>query len=330
MRLPGGGRMSGKLFLKRLYQEYENDAVADSAGALSYYFVYSLFPFLFFLVTLTAYLPWIRQSVGTALDRLRDLMPAQAMSIVEQHIKGLVARPRPHLLTVGLAVAIYSGSRGVDAIRKALNLAYDVKESRPFWQTELIALGMTAGGAFLLLVGVAALAAGGDIGLWAARHLDIAKEYVLLWSWLRWPITAFIVMLAAALAYYVLPDVKQEFKFITPGSVFGTLIWLLASWGFGQYVSHFGSYNVTYGSIGGVVILLTWFYISGFVFLMGGEANAIIEHHSAEGKASGARAPDQAPPPPEERPSAMPVGAAKSAEAASRSRGGSSPSQHPH
>jgi membrane protein len=104
--------------------------------------------------------------------------------------------------------------------------------------------------------------------------------------------------LAAALSYYLLPDVRQKFKFITPGSVIGTLVWLLASWSFATYVSHFGSYDVTYGSIGGVIVLLTWFYITGFILLMGGEMNAIIEDASPDGKASGARAPDQVAPPP--------------------------------
>jgi len=146
-----------------------------------------------------------------------------------------------------------------------------------------------------------------------------------MWRWMRWPVTALVIMLCAALAYWLLPDVKQKFKFITPGSVIGTLMWLISTWGFAQYVAHFGSYNVTYGSIGGVIVLMTWFYISGFIFLIGGEINAIIEAASPEGKASGARAPGQAPPPRSERPSAVPTGAADSAAAAARSKGGIPP-----
>jgi membrane protein len=132
-------------------------------------------------------------------------------------------------------------------------------------------------------------------------------------------------MSCAALAYYFLPDVKQEFKFITPGSIVGTACWLAATWGFSTYVSHFGNYNITYGSIGGVIILMTWFYITGFIFLMGGEINAILEHASADGKQSGARAEGERPPPPSQRPSAMPVGAADSVGAAQRSPGGVTP-----
>jgi len=322
LRFPGGARMRLRTFLKRLYEEYENDAVADSAAALAYYFVFSLFPFLFFLATLTAFIPYIRRSVDTIMERAHAILPAQAVGLIDTHLRGLVETTRPRLLTVGLLATLYSASRGVDALRKTLNLAYDVKESRKWWHTELVAFGMTIGGALLTLVAITAVTAGGSAGFWLAEKVGIAHQYVIVWSWLRWPVTALAIMFCAALAYYVLPDVKQQFKFITPGSVIGTLVWLLGTWGFSVYAGNFGSYNVTYGSIGGVIVLLTWFYISGFIFLMGGEMNAIIEHASPDGKDSGARAPGEAAPAPSERPSAVPAGAADSAAAAARSKGG--------
>ena len=314
-------------FLRRVYQRYENNTVSDTAAALSYYFVFSLFPFLFFLATLTAYLP-LGHSIDTLLDRLRPVLPAQAMGVIDEHLRALVSRPRPKLLTIGIFVTLYSASRGVDAVRKGLNLAYDVKESRPFWHTEALAFGMTLAGAAFALLGVAALVAGGDAGFWAARHLGLGTAYLFAWHWLRWPVTAALIMLVAAFNYYVLPDVKQRFKYITPGSIGGTLVWLLGTWGFSEYAGHFGTYNVTYGSIGGVIVLMTWLFISGFIFAMGGEVNAILEHASREGKAAGARAEGQTPPPPEERPSAMPPGAAANQHAAERSAGGDEARPH--
>ena len=319
------GRLSWKDFLKKVYREYNHDNVSDTAAVLGYYFVYSLFPFLFFLATLAAYVPHVQVSMDTLLARAHALMPSMAMNIIEKNVRALVAHPRPHLLTVGLAGTLYSASRGVDAVRRALNLAYDVKESRPFWETELLAFGMTISCAALVLFGIAALIAGGDIGLWAAGKLDIARAYVVVWSWLRWPVTALLITSCAALVYYLLPDVEQEFKFITPGSVLGTLVWLLSTWGFSQYAGHFGSYNVTFGSIGGVVLLMTWFYLTAFIFIMGGEINAILEAASEEGKASGARTPGEAPQPPAQRPSAMPPGAAKRADVAAETAGGAAP-----
>ncbi|MEP6652636.1 MAG: YihY/virulence factor BrkB family protein [Myxococcales bacterium] len=321
MRTPGGGSIPLKVLFKRLYEEYENDAVSDSAAALGYYFLFSLFPFLFFLATLTAYLP-LGNSVDTLMARLRTMLPTQAMGLIDDHVHALVSRPRAGLLTFGLAITVYSASRGVDALRKAMNLAYDVKETRPFWRTELLAIGMTVGGAIAGVLAITALVAGGYAGFWLAGWMGITSEYVFVWTWLRWPVTAAVIMLAGAINYYVLPDVQQKIKFITPGSVAATLIWLLTTWGFGQYVSHFGSYNVTYGSIGGVIVLMTWFYMSGFIFLMGGEVNAILEQASPEGKRTGARSEGQRPAPPEERPSAMPAGAAGLASVAERSPGG--------
>jgi membrane protein len=139
---------------------------------------------------------------------------------------------------------------------------------------------MTVGGALLLLIGVTAMVAGGDAGLWVASKMHAAKPYVIVWGWLRWPVTAAVIMLAAALSYHLLPAVKQKWRFVSVGSLLGTAAWLIASWGFAQYVAHFGRYNVMYGSIGGVIVLMTWFYITGFLFLMGGEANAILEREA--------------------------------------------------
>jgi membrane protein len=321
VKTPGAGTISFKVFLRRIYVKYENDAVSDSAAALAYYFVFSLFPFLVVLATLTAYLP-LRNTVDTLLDRMRTIVPSQAMGLIDEHVHGLIARTRPSLLTFGILITVYAASRGVDALRKGLNLAYDVKESRPFWRTELLAIGMTIGGALVSMMAVALLIAGGYAGFWVARAIGVGPEYVFVWKWLRWPVTTAVMMLAGAINYYVLPDVRQKFRYITPGSVVATLIWLATTLGFGQYVVHFGSYNVTYGSIGGVIILMTWFYISGFIFLMGGEMNAILENASLNGKKSGARSEGTAAPPSSERPSAMPVGAASQASVAERSMGG--------
>ena len=324
------GRLGWRDFLKEVYREYNHDNVSDTAAILGYYFVYSLFPFLFFLATLAAYIPHVRVSVETLLARGHALLPALAMNVIEKNLRALVGHPRPRLLTVGLAGTLYSASRGVDAVRKALNLAYDVKESRPFWKTELLAFGMTVGSAALILFGIAGLIAGGDFGLWAAGKLDIAPVYVFAWRWLRWPVTALLIMSCAAIGYYVLPDVEQEFRFITPGSVVGTLAWLLGTWGFSQYASRFSSYNVTFGSIGGVVLLITWFYITGFIFLMGGEINATWRPPPTKEKPRARAPPARRPRRPHSLvPSAMPPGAAKRADVAAETAGGAAPPPAP-
>jgi membrane protein len=311
--------MPALVLLKKLGKRVMDNAVTDRAATLAYYFVFALFPFLFTLVTLAAYLP-VQNAIEQLMARIDPLMPEDAMRIIDDQLNALTTRQRPHLLTFGLFLALWSASRGVDALRTALNLSYDVKESRPWWKVQLLAIGVTIATSLLMLLSIAGLALGSSVGLWLAAKLHVDQFWAFLWGWLRWPITAGGVMLVLALLYYFLPDVKQEWRYITPGSVLGTLLWLLMTWGFSVYAENFGSYDKTYGAIGGMIVLLTWFYISGFVFILGGEVNALLEHASAGGKVAGARAAGEAPAPAEERPSMAAPGAAKSAETAARTR----------
>ena len=317
MGLPRLKYLTWREFGRRFWKEIEEDTVTDVAAQLSYYFIFSLFPFLFFLVTLVAYLPFAPGAVDAMMDRIRPLVPGDALGVLSQHLTSLVGETRPKLLTVGLLVALWSSSRGVDALRKALNLAYDVPESRPYWKTQGLALVVTLAGTLLIPLSFAILLLGGRVGAWVADKLALIDEFHLVWSWLRWPFTAGLVMLMLSLCYYLLPDVRQRFKYITPGSTLGTLAWLGSTWGFTQYVEHFGKYDVTYGSIGGVVVLMLWLYISGLIFILGGELNAILEHASVKGKAKGAR--DFGQPAPLEPPLKTP-GAAKSAASAQKTR----------
>jgi len=319
MVIPGIKGMSLGQFFKILYQHFEDHALPDRAAQLSYYFVFAMFPFLFFLVTLSAYLP-VQVAIEALFERASELMPSEALDLIKGQVDSLAHKARPRFVTGGFVVALWSASRGVDAIRTALNLAYDVKESRSYWKVQGIALLMTVAGAVLILVSVTLIALGGKLGFWVAEQLDYGNEYLFIWAVLRWPVTALLIMLVLALTYYLLPDVEQEFKFITPGSMVGTILWLLATWGFTFYAEHFGNYNVAYGSLGGMTVLLTWLFIGGLIFVLGGEMNAIIEQASAEGKDVGARSAGEPSPPPSERASAAPPGAAKTASSARRSR----------
>jgi membrane protein len=267
----GFSRLPLKLFAKKIFRRIIDNAVSDRAALLD------------------------------LVARMAPFVPADALGLVKGHLDDLLHNQHPHLLTLGFAVALWSASRGVDSLRGALNLSYDVKESRPFWKTNGIALGITILTSVLMLLSFAGFALG------------------TAWAWVRWPVVAAMIMTVEALLYYYLPDVDQEFRFITPGSIIGTVLWLLSTWGFTQYVQHFGNYNATYGSIGGVIVLMTWLWISGLIFVLGGEMNALLEHESPEGKAKGARAAGETPPPGAERPRASAPGVVDSADAAERS-----------
>lgn len=311
--------ISKRRLLKHLLREIKNDSITDTAAQLSYYFLFALFPFLFVVVTLAAFLP-MEGAIESLMERLAWVMPADAYELIGGHLQSLFGETRPRLLTIGVLVTIWTASRGVDALRKGLNLAYDVPESRPIWHTQLLAIATTLAGAVLIPVAFTTFVLGGKLGEWLADRVGVAQQFMTVWSFLRWPFTSAVVMLAAALIYYLLPDVKQRFRYITPGSVCATGLWLLSTWGFTQYVEHFGRFNVTHGSIGGVIVLLIWLYLTGLVFLVGGEINAVVEHESHAGKKRGARAEGEEPLPVEERPSAAPPAASRSSTAAEKSR----------
>lgn len=281
MRLPGKG-MSWKEFGKGLKDEVSKDQVTDIAATVTYYGVLSLFPFVLFLVALASVIiaPSDAERIVQELGRVA---PGPVTQIIGDRIRELGAQQNVTLVGFGAIAAIWAASGGVTALMRALNTAYDVKEGRPFWKVRGIAILMTLiSGALGIVAALVAIAAapiadaiGGPLG--AAI------------TWLRLPVAGLVMMLLWAIVYYVLPDVEQRFRFITPGSVFGVIVWVLASWGFSRYVSSFGSYDKTYGPLAGVIVLLLWMWISSLVLLVGAEANALIEHRSAEGKRQGAK-----------------------------------------
>ena len=260
---------------RRLYQKYALDAVATSGAALSYYFVFSLFPFLLFVVALIAYLP-LETPVQEFIARLRLVVPAPAMSLVEGQVRDLITHERPHLVTLGLLGSFWSASRGVDALRQALNLAHAVKESRPPWKREVACWAVTLSGAVLLVLAAGALVAGGRLGVTLGGKLGIGAGFASAMRWLRWPVLGLTFMTTTGLAYRFLPAVKVRLRSVAPGAAVSGFSWVLMTWLFGEYLAAFGKYHVTYGTLGGLMMLLTWLYLSGVTTLAGGELNAAL------------------------------------------------------
>ncbi|ABS27206.1 YihY/virulence factor BrkB family protein [Anaeromyxobacter sp. Fw109-5] len=274
--------MSWKEFGKGLKEELSKDQVTDIAATVTYYGVLSLFPFVLFLVALASVV--IEPSDAERMvEELGQVAPGAVTQIIGDRIRQLGAEQNVSLLGFGAVAALWAASGGVTAVMRALNTAYDVKEGRPFWKVRGIAILMTLlAGALGLIAALVAIAA-------APLAEAIGGPLGTAITWLRLPVAGLVMMLLWALVYYVLPDVEQRFRFITPGSVFGVLVWVLASWGFSRYVTSFGSYDKTYGSLAGVIVLLLWMWITSLVLLVGAEVNAFIEHRSVEGKRQGAK-----------------------------------------
>jgi membrane protein len=283
MVLPGKG-MGWKEFFKALKDEYARDKVGDVAGSLTFFGVLALFPFLIFLVSLASVIidPARAQVL---IEELAQVAPREVVSILGQRLEALAVSNSVGLLTAGAVGAIWIASGGVVSLMRALNTAYGVEETRPFWKVRGVAVLSTLAAA-LLSIAAAVLAVVTPV---IANKLG--GPFPTLVTWLRLPLAGVMMMFLWALLYYALPNVKQSFKFITPGSVVGVIIWVLASWGFSQYVANFGKYDANYGALGGVIVLLMWMWITAQVILLGAEINAILEHRSPEGKSPGEKVP---------------------------------------
>jgi membrane protein len=284
-RIPGLRGLGPFQVLKLTVHDFIKDDMPTYASALAYQVLFSVFPFIIFLVALLGFLhvpqffEWLRHQAELFL-------PQQAMQQVNQVINQL-QRPQGGLLSFGVVVALWSASSAVRATMNALNRAYDVAEGRPAWKLYPLSILYTIALALMMIVAAGMFVLGPEVVQWIAQQLGLEQILVLVWTWIRWPIVVLLLTLAAATVYYVAPDVEQEFRFITPGAMLSVVVWLLASVGFDHYVRSFADYNKTYGSIGAIVVLLFYFFLTAAVMLFGAEMNAVIEHHAPGGKSPG-------------------------------------------
>ena len=275
----------------RTVTEFIDDEMSTYASALAYQMLFSLFPFILFLIALIGFLhlpdffSWLRLQSELVL-------PPQALEQVNPVIDQL-QQSKGGLLSVGIVIALWTASAGVRLMMSAMNAAYDVVEGRPAWKRVPLSIFYTVGVAGMLLIAAALMVLGPQVMSWIAAQVGLEYFIVTLWTIARWPVIVILLMVAVALIYYVMPDVKQEFRFITPGSVLAVVVWIIASLGFGLYVKEFANYNAMYGSIGAIIVLLLYFYISSAVLLLGAEMNAVIEHMSKEGKDPGEKVPGE-------------------------------------
>ena len=278
------GGLSMTELIKRVAKSIYADNVIGRAAQLAYYFLFALFPFLLFLTTLLGFLPLAMDEI---MGLLADLMPPELISLVQDNVRTLVVQQRGELMFFGILTALWTTSSAVTAIMNNLNHSYGVEEGRPLWKVWGIALLLVLGLSGLLMASIALLIFGPQIGGLLAHYVGLGAAFEIIWNFVRWPIILAFLIFAMANIYYFAPDVEQNWKWITPGSVFAILAWILVSLGFSYYVSQFGSYNKIYGSIGTFIVLMTWMYLMGFVILVGGTINAKIEHAAQLGKDPG-------------------------------------------
>jgi membrane protein len=278
--------------LKRTYEETLADDVFNLAAQQAYYFFFALFPALLALLSIASFFP-IENLTGEITTYLQRVAPKDVTDIVTQQIIKIGQSNAGGILTIAFVFTLWSSSSAVLAMCSTLNAAYDITEGRPWWKVRLTAIGLTIGLALFILVSMTLVVAGPALAEKVAEAMRLGPVFTWTWKILQWPLVFTFVATAIALVYYFAPDAEQDWMWITPGSVLATMLWIVVSLAFRFYVSNFASYNETYGAIGGVMVLLLWFYVSGIALLIGAELNAEIEHASPYGKDVGEKVPGE-------------------------------------
>jgi membrane protein len=281
-----------EIWRRTLYEAFWKDNCLAMAAQLAYYFFFALFPALLFILALASYFP-LTTLIDDLFRTMGGFMPPEALQLITDQIIKISDAEHTGLLTLGMPLAVSSSSAAMVAIIDTLNNAYDVEEGRPWWKVRVTAILLTVGVAIFILVSFALVLIGPTLATRLAESMNLGAAFEWTWKIVQWPVLFALASLGIALIYYFAPDVEQEWIWLTPGSIFATTLWLAASLGFKYYVANWGNYTESYGLIGAVMVLLSWFYISGLVILVGAEMNAEIEHASPRGKDPGEKVAGQ-------------------------------------
>ncbi|HEX6030756.1 MAG TPA: YihY/virulence factor BrkB family protein [Tepidiformaceae bacterium] len=265
---------------KGVIRESLADDVTGMAAELSYRFFLAVFPFAIMIAALSGFAADalnVENPAQRIVDQFSEQLPQDTTAVLQRQMDAVFSSRNVSLLSIGLIGAVWASAGGISALIKALDRAYDVPETRPWWRKTVLSVGLTmTAGLFV----VAAFLAVVTIGVWGkdiADSLGAAGVYDWVVRIGRWVVPVLLVMVAVAILYWAAPNIDQKFRFVSPGSVLFTVAWAVGTWAFSLYVGNFGSYNATYGALGGVVVLLLWFYLTSIMLLVGAELNALID-----------------------------------------------------
>ncbi|ENR7986540.1 TPA_asm: YihY family inner membrane protein [Listeria monocytogenes] len=247
--------------------------VSGNAAQLAYYMLFSIFPMLLIAATLLAYLHIDKDSV---FNMIKEFAPDQIMDFLEENLNNLLTQKNGGLLSIGIIATLWSASNGMNAVMKSLNKAYGVTNKRNYVVQRLLSMFFTL--AMLATVGATLLLLvfGQQIGMFLINHLNFSEDFLSFWNNLRWTVTLIVIFVVFTFLYWVAPNRRSTLISVLPGALFSTIGWIVASLGFAYYVNNFGNYSATYGSIGVIIILMLWFYLTGIILMIGGELNATL------------------------------------------------------
>ncbi|MFY9978958.1 MAG: YihY/virulence factor BrkB family protein [Candidatus Sulfotelmatobacter sp.] len=262
-----------KQSVKNAIQNVQEHHTIQVSAALSYYFFLALFPVLIVLSILLSWFP-VPNLFNWVLDSMARVLPAQTMNTVNSVLHGILTAHRGTWFSVGLLGMLWVASAAFDALIEALNIAYNIKDNRPFWKTRLLAFGLGAICGILFLVGLLVVIVGPRFGDWLAAELGVPRVLAALWGPAHWMIAVAFTVLAVELLYFLAPCETPEFLETLPGAIITVGAWLGLSELLGVYFGHFANYSRVYGTLGGFIIFMNWLQWTSFAFLLGAEMNA--------------------------------------------------------
>ncbi|PLR81211.1 ribonuclease [Bacillus canaveralius] len=266
-------------FVKKLGKEIKDDRVTGLAAEQAYYYMLSIFPMIILLLSL---LPYLSIDPEEAIGFMQTVMPGETANVFQENIVEIISKPNGGLLTFGIVGTIWSASNGMRAFIRAMNTAFDVEETRSFIKARLVSIGLTFGLILTLIIALMLPVFGDVIIDFLNSYLNIPEQIEILFRVLRWVIAISVMIVILAVLYKVAPNKHYPFKHVLPGAIFATVVWQLISLGFSFYLNHFANYSATYGSLGGVIILMLWLFLTGLALVLGGEINAIYHRsHSS-------------------------------------------------
>ena len=261
-----------------LYQKAMDTDIFSRAAQVAFYFSFSLFPLLFFLISLFGIVLETTDGLKAELFAyVRQIMPSSAFELVRKTVEEIIDSSSSGKLTIGLAITLWSASAGIDSVRSALNAVYELRETRWWWKTKAQSLLIT-----LLLILLVAIVLGIVFYGWQAAQ--VALGYIglrvtspLVLVSIQWASILLVMLFACEVIYNLLPNFKKlRWEWVTPGSIVAIVLWLLLTRGFHLYLEYFNSYNKAYGSLGAVIILMLWLYLTAIVIMIGGVINAVL------------------------------------------------------
>lgn len=278
------GGLSWQTLGRRVWRELYAGSLLTHAAALAFYFFFALFPLLLFLVTLLGFFAESGTELrSNLLGYLKRLVPPSGFTLIYQTVDEIAVNADGARLWLGLVSALWFASLGVAALSESLNAMYGVRESRAWWRVRVSAVGLTVALVILIMSALLMTLYGGEIGAGTADYFRQGTLFATVWTFLQVPLALVFVLFAFALIYYFAPDLcDQKWYWITPGSLLGVVLWLVVSFLLRLYLRHFDSYSLTYGSLGAVIVLMLWFYLTGVAILIGGKINSEIENAAAE------------------------------------------------